>query len=171
MSDAEFKSLNIAVLTVSDTRGEDEDVSGKLLVEKLISAGHVNIEKAIVKDDMYAIREIMSRWIADKNVDVVLSTGGTGITGRDGTPEAVSVLLAKQIDGFGELFRHLSYLEIDTSSLQSRALAGVANSTYIFVLPGSSGACRLAWDKLIAAQLDNRVRPCNLVMLMPRLNE
>lgn len=171
MADAEFKSLNIAVLTVSDTRGEAEDVSGKVLVEKLTAAGHVNIEKAIVKDDMYAIREIMSRWIADANVDAVLSTGGTGITGRDGTPEAVSVLLAKQIDGFGELFRHLSYLEIDTSSLQSRALAGVANSTYIFVLPGSSGACRLAWDKLISAQLDSRVKPCNLVMLMPRLNE
>jgi len=171
MADAEFKSLNIAVLTVSDTRGEAEDVSGKLLVEKLSAAGHVNSEKAIVKDDMYAIREVMSRWIADARIDAVLTTGGTGITGRDGTPEAVSVLLAKEIDGFGELFRHISYLEIDTSSLQSRALAGVANSTYIFVLPGSSGACRLAWDKLISAQLDNRVRPCNLVMLMPRLNE
>ena len=171
MSDAEFKSLNIAVLTVSDTRGEAEDISGKLLVEKLTDAGHVNAEKAIVKDDIYAIREVLSRWINDPNIDSVLTTGGTGITGRDGTPEAVSVLLAKEIDGFGELFRHLSYEEISTSSLQSRALAGVANSTYIFVLPGSSGACRLAWDKLISAQLDNRVRPCNLVMLMPRLNE
>jgi len=171
MADAEFKSLNIAVLTVSDTRGEVEDVSGKLLVSALQEAGHVNIEKSIVRDDIYAIRAIVSRWIADPEVDAVLTTGGTGITGRDGTPEAVSALLAKQIDGFGELFRHLSYLEIDTSSLQSRALAGVANSTYIFVLPGSSGACRLAWEKLISSQLDNRVRPCNLVMLMPRLNE
>ena len=171
MADAKFKPLNVAVLTVSDTRGEAEDVSGKLLVAALRDAGHVNIEKSIVKDDIFAIRAIVSRWIADPEVDAVLTTGGTGITGRDGTPEAVSVLLAKQIDGFGELFRHLSYLEIDTSSLQSRALAGVANSTYIFVLPGSSGACRLAWEKLISSQLDNRVKPCNLVMLMPRLNE
>ena len=171
MTDAEFKSLNIAVLTVSDTRGEAEDVSGKLLVKALQEAGHKNCEKAIVKDDIYAIRAIVSRWIADPEVDAVLTTGGTGITGRDGTPEAVSVLLAKQIDGFGELFRSLSYEQIKTSSLQSRALAGVANSTYLFVLPGSSGACRLAWDKLISEQLDNRVKPCNLVMLMPRLNE
>jgi len=171
MSDAEFKSLNIAVLTVSDTRGEAEDVSGKLLVNALTEAGHHNIEKAIVKDDLFAIRAIVSRWIADPEVDAVLTTGGTGITGRDGTPEAVSVLLSKVIDGFGELFRALSYEEIKTSSLQSRALAGVANSTFVFVLPGSSGACRLAWEKLISAQLDNRTRPCNLVMLMPRLNE
>lgn len=171
MADAEFKSLNIAVLTVSDTRGEEEDISGKLLVEKLVEAGHQCVEKSIVKDDIFAIRAIVSKWIADPEVDAVLSTGGTGITGRDGTPEAVSVLLAKQIDGFGELFRHLSYLEIDTSSLQSRALAGVANSTFVFVLPGSSGACRLAWDKIISAQLDNRTKPCNLFMLMPRLDE
>ena len=171
MTDAEFKSLNVAVLTVSDTRGEAEDVSGKLLVESLLDAGHCNVEKAIVKDDIFAIRAIVSRWIADPTVDAVISTGGTGITGRDGTPEAVSVLLAKEIDGFGELFRHLSYEEIETSSLQSRALAGVANATFIFVLPGSSGACRLAWSKLIKAQLDNRTKPCNLVMLMPRLNE
>ena len=168
---AQFKSLNIAVLTVSDTRGEDEDVSGKLLVKALEDAGHQNCEKAIVKDDIFAIRAVVSKWIADPKVDAVLTTGGTGITGRDGTPEAVSVLLAKQIDGFGELFRALSYEEIKTSSLQSRALAGVANATFIFVLPGSSGACRLAWEKLISDQLDNRVRPCNLVMLMPRLNE
>ena len=171
MSDAEFKSLNIAVLTVSDTRGEAEDVSGKLLVQALTDAGHHNCEKAIVKDDLFAIRAIVSRWIADPEVDAVLTTGGTGITGRDGTPEAVSVLLSKVIDGFGELFRGLSYEEIKTSSLQSRALAGVANSTFVFVLPGSSGACRLAWEKLISAQLDNRTRPGNLVMLMPRLNE
>lgn len=171
MSDAEFKSLNIAVLTVSDTRGEAEDVSGKVLVKALTEAGHHNCEKAIVKDDLFAIRAIVSRWIADPEVDAVLTTGGTGITGRDGTPEAVSVLLSKVIDGFGELFRALSYEEIKTSSLQSRALAGVANSTFVFVLPGSSGACRLAWEKLISAQLDNRTRPCNLVMLMPRLNE
>ncbi len=171
MSEAEFKSLNIAVLTVSDTRGEAEDVSGKKLAEALLNAGHQLCEKAIVKDDIYAIRAIVSRWIADPLVDAVISTGGTGITGRDGTPEAITPLLAKQIDGFGELFRALSYEEIKTSSLQSRALAGVANATFVFVLPGSSGACRLAWDKLISDQLDNRTRPCNLVMLMPRLNE
>jgi len=171
MADAEFKSLNIAVLTVSDPRGEAEDVSGKLLVESLLAAGHQNVEKSIVKDDKFAIRAVVSRWIADPNIDAVISTGGTGITGRDGTPEAVSVLLEKVIDGFGELFRALSYEEISTSSLQSRALAGVANATFVFVLPGSSGACRLAWEKLISAQLDNRTRPCNLVMLMPRLNE
>lgn len=171
MNAAEFKSLNIAVLTVSDTRGEAEDVSGKLLVEALTDGGHQLSEKAIVRDDMYAIRAVVSRWIADPMVDAVLTTGGTGITGRDGTPEAITPLLAKEIDGFGELFRALSYDEIKTSSLQSRALAGVANATFIFVLPGSSGACRLAWQKLISEQLDNRTRPCNLVMLMPRLNE
>jgi len=171
MTDAEFKSLNIAVLTISDTRGEAEDVSGKRLVEALTVAGHNNAEKAIVKDDIYAIRAKVSAWIADPTIDAVLTTGGTGITGRDGTPEAVQPLLDKEIQGFGEMFRVLSYEEIKTSTLQSRALAGVANATFVFVLPGSSGACRLAWDKLISAQLDNRTMPCNLVMLMPRLNE
>lgn len=171
MTTLEFKSLNIAVLTVSDTRGEAEDVSGKLLVEALTDAGHACAEKAIVRDDAYAIRAVVSRWIADATVDAVLSTGGTGITGRDGTPEAIKPLLDKEIEGFGEMFRTLSYAEIGTSTLQSRALAGVANATFLFVLPGSSGACRLAWDKLISEQLDNRTKPCNLVMLMPRLNE
>jgi len=171
MSSPEFKSLNIAVLTVSDTRGEAEDVSGKRLVEALTGAGHACAEKAIVRDDRYAIRAVVSRWIADTAVDAVLTTGGTGITGRDGTPEAIKPLLDKEIEGFGEMFRVLSYDEIGTSTLQSRALAGVANATFLFVLPGSSGACRLAWEKLISAQLDNTTRPCNLVMLMPRLNE
>jgi len=171
MTDAAFKSLNIAVLTISDTRGEAEDVSGKRLVEALEGAGHVNAEKAICRDDAYAIRAILSRWIADPDVDAVLTTGGTGITGRDGTPEAVKPLLDKEIEGFGEMFRVLSFEEIGTSTLQSRALAGVANATFVFVLPGSAGACRLAWEKLISAQLDARTRPCNLVMLMPRLNE
>ena len=171
MADLEFKPLNIAVLTISDTRGEAEDVSGKRLVEALTAAGHVNIEKAIVKDDIYAIRAAVSRWIAEANVDAVLTTGGTGITGRDGTPEAITPLLDKVIDGFGEMFRVLSYEEIKTSTLQSRALAGVANRTFVFVLPGSSGACRLAWEKLISAQLDFRTKPCNLVQLMPRLIE
>ena len=171
MSSPEFKSLNIAVLTVSDTRGEAEDVSGKRLVEALTGAGHACAEKAIVRDDRYAIRAVVSRWIADTAVDAILTTGGTGITGRDGTPEAIKPLLDKEIEGFGEMFRVLSYDEIGTSTLQSRALAGVANATFLFVLPGSSGACRLAWEKLISAQLDNTTRPCNLVMLMPRLNE
>jgi len=170
MTDA-FKPLNIAVLTISDTRTEAEDISGALLIKSLEAAGHNNIERALVKDDQYAIRAVVSRWIADATVDAVLTTGGTGITGRDGTPEAIKVLLDKEIEGFGEMFRVLSYEEIKTSTLQSRALAGVANATFIFVLPGSSGACRLAFDKLIAAQLDSRTRPCNLVMLMPRLNE
>ncbi|MFK7855862.1 MAG: molybdenum cofactor biosynthesis protein B [Granulosicoccus sp.] len=171
MNATSFKSLNIAVLTISDTRGEAEDVSGKKLVEALTTAEHSNVEKAIVRDDKYAIRAVVSRWIADPTVDAVLTTGGTGITGRDGTPEAIKPLLDKEIEGFGEMFRVLSYDEIKTSTLQSRTLAGVANATFLFVLPGSSGACRLAWEKLISEQLDNRTRPCNLVMLMPRLNE
>lgn len=171
MNTSAFKSLNIAVLTISDTRSEDEDVSGKLLVESLSSAGHSNIEKAIVRDDKYDIRAVVSRWVADPQVDVVLTTGGTGVTGRDGTPEAIKPLLDKEIEGFGEMFRVLSYNDIKTSTLQSRALAGVVNGTYIFVLPGSSSACRTAWDMLISEQLDNRTRPCNLVMLMPRLKE
>jgi len=166
-----FKSLNIAVLTISDTRGEDEDISGKRLVTALTGAGHSLAEKAIVQDDKYQIREVLSRWINDAAVDAVLTTGGTGITGRDGTPEAIKPLLDKEITGFGEMFRVLSYEDIKTSTLQSRATAGVANATFIFVLPGSSSACQMAWDKLISEQLDNRTRPCNLVMLMPRLNE
>ncbi|MEJ2479957.1 MAG: molybdenum cofactor biosynthesis protein B [Acidihalobacter sp.] len=169
--EASFIPLNIAVLTISDSRTEADDTSGKLLVERLQSAGHRLAEKCIVPDDIYRIRAVISRWIADPDVHAVLTTGGTGVTGRDGTPEAVEVLLDKEISGFGELFRGISYEEIKTSSLQSRALAGVANATYIFCLPGSSGACRTAWDKLIEAQLDYRTRPCNLVMLMPRLLE
>lgn len=171
MPNAAFIPLNIAVLTISDTRGEAEDISGKLLVQALTEAGHRNAEKTIVRDDKYQIREVVSRWINDPDVNVVLTTGGTGITGRDGTPEAIKPLLDKEIEGFGEMFRVLSYDDIKTSTLQSRALSGVANSTYVFVLPGSSGACKLAWEKIIIEQLDNRTMPCNLVMLMPRLNE
>ncbi|HVY66559.1 MAG TPA: molybdenum cofactor biosynthesis protein B [Gammaproteobacteria bacterium] len=166
-----FKPLKIAILTVSDTRNEATDKSGALLVERLRAAGHTLAAKSIVRDDVYAIRAIVSAWIADANVEVVITTGGTGITGRDGTPEAVEVLLDKQIDGFGELFRTISYEEIGPSSLQSRCLAGVANATYIFCLPGSSNACATGWDKLIASQLDFRTRPCNLAELMPRLKE
>jgi molybdenum cofactor biosynthesis protein B len=167
----ELKPLRIAVLTVSDTRNEATDKSGALLVDRLTAAGHLLASKAIVRDDIYAIRAVASSWIADSQVEVVITTGGTGITGRDGTPEAISVLLDKQIEGFGELFRMISYDEIGASSLQSRCLAGVANATYIFCLPGSSGACATGWDKLIAPQLDYRTRPCNLAELMPRLKE
>lgn len=163
--------LHLAVLTVSDTRDEADDTSGKLLVERLSEAGHCLAHKRIVADNIYQIRAVVSDWIADPAIQGILTTGGTGVTGRDGTPEAVSVLFDKTLDGFGELFRHLSYQEIGTSTLQSRAVAGVANGTYIFCLPGSSGACRLAWDTIISAQLDYRTRPCNLVELMPRLLE
>ena len=166
-----FKPLNIAVLTVSDTRSEIDDKSGKLLVVRLEKAGHVLHEKQIVKDDCYQIRSEVSQWIADENVDAVVITGGTGITGRDGTPEAIEVLFDKTIDGFGETFRAISFQQIGTSTIQSRAVAGVANKTFVFSLPGSSGACATAWDELISHQLDFRTRPCNLVELMPRLKE
>ncbi len=167
----EFIPLDIAVLTVSDSRDEASDKSGALLVSLLTEGGHRLAEKSIVPDDKYRIREVVSRWIADEQVRVVLTTGGTGVTGRDGTPEAVEPLLDKVIDGFGEMFRSLSYANIGTSTLQSRALAGVANGTYLFCLPGSAGACKDAWTQLIHTQLDYRTRPCNLVELMPRLRE
>ncbi len=168
---AQFIPLNIAILTVSDSRNEDNDVSGKTLVERLQQEGHRLYQKQIVADDIYRIRAVVSNWIADAEVNVVITTGGTGVTGRDGTPEAVLPLLDKVLDGFGEVFRMLSYSDIKTSTIQSRAVAGVANGTYIFCLPGSSGACRTAWDDLIKAQLDFRTKPCNLVQLMPRLLE
>jgi molybdenum cofactor biosynthesis protein B len=167
----EFLPVNIAILTVSDSRDEQTDKSGKLLVERLTGAGHRLAEKRIVPDDVYRIRAVVSQWIADPGVNVVITTGGTGVTGRDGTPEAVAPLLDKVLEGFGEMFRSISYADIKTSTLQSRALAGVANGTYVFCVPGSSGACATAWDALIAAQLDLRTRPCNLVELMPRLRE
>ena len=170
-SGREFIPLFIAVLTISDTRTEENDSSGKLLVKMLESAGHKLTEKSMVPDDKYQIRDILSRWIADEKINVVLTTGGTGVTGRDGTPEAVIPLLDKEIEGFGEIFRAISYQEIKTSSLQSRAIAGVANATYIFCLPGSSGACKTAWENIIKEQLDNRTSPCNLAMLIPRLSE
>ena len=170
-NEREFKSLNIAVLTASDSRTEADDISGKLLVERLEGVGHQCAEKIVVPDDIYQLRAVISRWIADPSIDAVITTGGTGITGRDGTPEAVQPLLDKEISGFGEMFRYLSYQDIGSSTLQSRALCGVANGTYLFVLPGSSSACATAWDKLIISQLDNRTLPCNLVMLMPRLKE
>ncbi|MFZ1341748.1 molybdenum cofactor biosynthesis protein B [Thiothrix eikelboomii] len=171
MSTADFKPLVIAVLTISDTRTLANDSSGQVLVDKLTAAGHQCLERELVPDSKYAIRAVVSRWILDENIHVIISTGGTGVTGRDGTPEAVKPLLDKELEGFGEMFRVLSYQAIKTSTLQSRAIAGVANSTYLFCLPGSSDACHLAWDQLIEAQLDYRTQPCNLVMLMPRLNE
>ena len=167
----QFKPIRIAVLTVSDSRDESTDKSGKLLAERLTKAGHQLAEKAIVPDDVYQIRAIVSRWIADPAVNAVITTGGTGVTGRDGTPEAVRPLLDKVIEGFGETFRAVSWHQIKTSTLQSRAIAGVANATYVFCVPGSSGACPTAWDEIIEAQLDFRTRPCNLVELMPRLLE
>jgi len=167
----EFISINIAVLTVSDTRTELDDVSGQTLVTGLTAAGHHLIDKKIVPDDIYQIRAAVSQWIADPQVNAVITTGGTGVTGRDGTPEAIQPLLDKVLDGFGEVFRMISYQDIKSSTMQSRAIAGVANATYIFCVPGSSGACRTAWDSLIKEQLDYRTRPCNLVQLMPRLLE
>lgn len=166
-----FVPVGIAVLTVSDSRGLAEDGSGRVLVERLVAAGHRLAGRAILPDDVYRIRAQVAVWIADPAVQAVLTTGGTGITGRDGTPEAVAPLLDKCIDGFGEVFRALSYDEIGASTIQSRALAGVANGTFVFCLPGSSGACRTGWDRLIGPQLDYRTRPCNLVELMPRLLE
>ena len=170
-TDKNFIPLNIAILVISDTRTDDDDASGKILVDRATEAGHHVIEKKIVPDNIYQIRAAVSRWIAADNINVVISTGGTGVTGRDGTPEAVTPLLDKVLDGFGETFRMLSYQDIKTSTIQSRAIAGVANATYLFCLPGSAGACRTAWDALIREQLDFRTRPCNLVQLMPRLME
>ena len=167
----EFKALNIAVLTVSDSRTEADDKSGATLSERLQEAGHNLADKRIVPDDIYQIRAVVSGWIADPDVEAVITTGGTGVTGRDGTPEAVSILLDKTIEGFGELFRSLSYQEIGTSTMQSRAIAGLANATFVFCLPGSTGACRTAWDNIIVKQLDIRTMPCNLAMLIPRLLE
>ncbi|MGD8568797.1 MAG: molybdenum cofactor biosynthesis protein B [Gammaproteobacteria bacterium] len=167
----EFIPLNIAVLTISDSRTAETDTSGQLLVNRLCDAGHELAEKSIVPDDIYQIRAVISKWIAEESINAIVTTGGTGVTGRDGTPEAVAPLLDKTIEGFGEMFRMLSYHDIKTSALQSRAVAGVANGTYIFCLPGSSGACATGWDSIIKDQLDNRTLPCNLVMLMPRLRE
>ena len=167
----EFIPVSIAVLTISDSRTEENDKSGKLLVQRLEQSGHHAADKKIVSDDVHRVRAQVCRWIVDSKIQVILTTGGTGVTGRDGTPEAVRPLLDKEIDGFGEMFRVLSYEKIATSTLQSRAFAGVANATYIFCLPGSAGACADAWDMLIEHQLDYRSRPCNLVELMPRLLE
>jgi len=166
-----MKKLNISIIIVSDTRTAGTDKSGKLLKKLIEKSGHRVIEKTIVPDDIYAIRSSVSNYIINKEIDVVIASGGTGITGRDGTPEAIKVLLDKEIEGFGELFRSISFDKIKTSSLQTRTLAGVANSTFIFVLPGSVDACSTAWNDIIQHQLNSETKPCNLVMLMPRLKE
>ncbi len=166
-----FIPVNIALLTISDTRTEENDTSGKVLKERVLAAEHLVVTQHIVKDDIYEIRAILSRWIADPDINAIITTGGTGLTGRDGTPEAAKVLFDKEIEGFGELFRQISFRDIKTSTIQSRAVAGVANATFIFCLPGSSGACRTGWDEILKDQLDIRHRPCNFVELMPRLLE
>ena len=166
-----FIPINIAVLTVSDTRTESDDRSGATLVERIAGAGHSVAEKAIVRDDVDAIAAQLRVWIADDGVDAVISTGGTGVTGRDVTPEAFHSVYEKEIAGFGELFRMLSYETIGSSTIQSRATAGVAGGTYLFALPGSTGACKDAWDGILKYQLDIRHKPCNFVELMPRLQE
>lgn len=159
----QFIPLNIAVLTVSDTRTQDNDTSGKYLAEQLQELGHVLAAKEIVIDDIYLMRARVSAWIADPDIHAVISTGGTGFTGRDSTPEAIKPLFDREIDGFGELFRHLSLSDIGTSTVQSRAIGGMANKTVIFCLPGSTGACRTGWEGILQEQLDSRHRPCNFV--------
>ncbi len=166
-----FVPVNIAVMTVSDTRDASNDTSGDTLAARITAAGHRVAARAIIRDDADLITAKLRDWIAEKNIDVVISTGGTGITGRDVTPEALDRVLDKRIEGFGELFRMLSYQKIGTSTMQSRALGGVAGGTYIFALPGSTGAVKDGWDDILVHQLDSRHRPCNLVELMPRLME
>lgn len=166
-----FVPVHIAVLTVSDTRNLENDRSGDTLVQRLTDAGHILADRKIVTDDVPAISGQLTSWIEDDGIDVVISTGGTGLTGRDVTPEAFRSVFEKEIEGFGELFRWLSFQKIGTSTIQSRAIAGVARGTYLFALPGSTGACKDAWDDILANQLDIRFRPCNFVEIMPRLRE
>ena len=168
---SESTPLSLCVLTVSDTRSPDEDSSGDYLCQALREAGHRLQARALLPDDKYRLRAQVSAWIADPGVDGILVTGGTGFTGRDSTPEALLPLLDKRMDGFGELFRALSFAEIGTSTLQSRAFAGLANATFVFALPGSTSACRTGWEQIIRAQLDARTGPCNLANLKPRLKE
>ena len=166
-----FVPVNIAILTVSDSRKADDDRSGDLLVGRVQEDGHNLAGRAIVTDDFDAITKQLRRWVDDKAVDVIVATGGTGLTGRDGTPEAFRAIFEKEIEGFGELFRYISFTKIGTSTVQSRAVAGVAGGTYLFSLPGSPSACRDGWDEILRYQLDIRHRPCNFVEIMPRLAE
>jgi len=168
---AQFVPLNLCVLTVSDSRTRENDTSGDYLEQALTEAGHRLLDRALAKDDVYRLRAIVSAWVADPAVHGILVSGGTGFTGRDSTPEAILPLLDKEMPGFGETFRALSYEEIGTSTLQSRAFAGLANDKFVFCLPGSTSACRTAWEKLIRSQLDARTRPCNLAGLRSRLKE
>ena len=168
---AEFVPVNIAILTVSDSRKEGDDRSGDLLTDRVAADGHNLADRAIVTDDFAAVTAQIGKWIADPAIDVVVATGGTGLTGRDGTPEAFRSIFEKEIEGFGELFRYISYAKIGTSTIQSRAVAGVAGGTYLFSLPGSPSACRDGWDEILRYQLDIRHRPCNFVEILPRLSE
>ena len=165
---AQFEPLAVAVLTVSDTRTPETDTSGDLLVQRLEGAGHTLAARQIVKDDVYQLRKVVSDWIADEDIQIILTTGGTGFSGRDSTPEALSILFDKQIEGFGELFRQVSFEDIGSSTIQSRCLAGLANRTVVFCLPGSNNACATGWDRIIQEQLDARHRPCNFVAQVRR---
>ena len=169
--ETKIRPVRLAIMTVSDTRTMENDTSGDALVKMATMDGHEVVERIIVPDDIYRIRFEVSRWIIDPNVEAVITTGGTGLTGRDGTPEAVTPLFDRTIEGFGELFRHVSYQTVGTSTIASRAVAGVANGTFVFSLPGSTGACKDAWKGVLHDQLDINHRPCNLVELMPRLTE
>jgi len=168
-AESTFIPISIAVLTVSDTRTEETDTSGQLLAEYVRGSGHILAEKLILPDNVYRIRAAVSRWIAAPELQAVIVTGGTGLTARDNTPEAIRPLFDKEIDGFGELFRSVSYQEIRSSTIQSRVLAGVANATLIFCVPGSSNACQTAWEHILKDQLDSRHRPCNFVQILPRM--
>ena len=166
-----FISLNISIVIVSDSRNESSDKSGKVLVSRIMDAGHKLIEKKIIRDEPKDIESFLTQSIRNRKCNVILLSGGTGLTGRDSTPEVVKRLLTKEIPGFGEIFRYISFKKIGTSSLQSRAIGGLAHSTFIFALPGSPGACKDAWDEILKFQLDSRTKPCNLVELIPRLKE
>ena len=166
-----FIPVTISLLTISDTRSIENDKSGNLLENKIIESGHILYDRKIVKDEIFEIQEISNKWINNSEVEIIISTGGTGLTGRDVSPEAFREIFDKEIEGFGELFRYLSFKKIGTSTIQSRAIAGVANGTYIFVLPGSPSACKDAWDDILSHQLDFRHKPCNFVEIMPRLRE
>ncbi|MEC9412777.1 MAG: molybdenum cofactor biosynthesis protein B [Pseudomonadota bacterium] len=168
---SEFIPVNIAILTISDTRTKDNDASGDVLQDKATADGHSVNHRNIVADDTYRIRAVISQWLINDDIDVIITTGGTGLTGRDGTPEAVKVLFDKEIEGFGELFRARSYDVIKTSTVQSRAIAGLANGKFIFCLPGSKGACITGWDEILHDQLNATHKPCNFIDLIPRLLE